>query len=146
MALALSTITDDFYSRAATDSAGATLRALLGATSSIIPADKLVRYAAGPASAMPTLALLAWRAGTVVGVGQGVTRFYFNWYAYDSQAREYFQINKIIAALLDLYPNWPRTIFPGFEITGFTVTQERPDSAVFNLPVRAISFQLTTRI
>jgi hypothetical protein len=144
VSLALSTITDDFYSRAATDSAGSTLRALLGATSSIIPADKLVRYAS--ASAMPTLPLLAWRAGVVTFASEGVARLYFNWYAYDAQAGQYLGINAIMAALIHLYPGWPRTIFPGFSIVQGSITPERPDSAVFNLPMRAITFQLTTRI
>lgn len=144
MSLALTDITSDFYARAKTDAAGATLRGLLGATSSIIPADWLPRYAT--ASALPTLPLLAHRSGTLAGAPQGVARLYFAWHCYDAAERQYIKINAVLAALLDLYPNWPRTIFPGFEITGFNVTQERPDSAVFNLPVRAITFQLTTRI
>lgn len=144
MSLALATIHDDFYSRAATDSAGSTLRGLLGATTSIIPADKLPRYAS--AATLPTLPLLAWRAGTIAGVPEGVTRLFFNWYAYDTPEKQYVRINPIITALLALYPNSPRGIFPGYEITGFNITQERPDLAVFNLPVRAITFQLTTRI
>lgn len=144
MALALSTIHDDFYSRAASDAAGAALRALLGATSSILPADKLPRYQT--AAALPTLPLLAWRAGTLAGAPEGVTRLFFNWYVYDTTEKQFYRINPIVAALLALYPNWPRGIFPGFEVTGFQVSQERPDLALFNLPVRAVTFQLTTRI
>ena len=144
MALALATIHDDFYSRAATESAGSTLRGLLGATSSMIPADMLRRYTT--AAALPTPPFLAWRAGTIAGVPEGVTRLFFNWYVYDLSEKQYVRINPILTALLNLNPNSPRGIFPGYEMTGFTITQERPDSAVFNLPTRAITFQLTTRI
>lgn len=143
MSLSLATIHNDFYARAATASAGATLRALLGATSSIIPADKLAR--ATSAAALPTLPLLAWRAGTIAGVPEAVVRLFFHWYVYDVSEKQYVRINPIVSALIDLYPGHP-VVFSGYAVTGIQVAQERPDLALFNLPVRAVTFQLTTRI
>lgn len=89
------------YSRAATDSAGNTLRALIaalgGGSSSIFPADKLGNLAGR------VLPYLVWKPQPVAGASESMRDVTASWFVYGAPNKGDLPLHQIAAALEDLY-------------------------------------------
>ena len=129
------------YTRLASDSAGATVRAALGSASSILPASSLARFAT--AVDLPARLLMAFRALDTTGNRRDGQREYFAWYLYDDAHYGYRRINDLIPLILAAYPD--EDALSDWYITANGASAERPDAAIFQLPCRSLTFTAFTR-
>lgn len=112
------------YSRAATDSAGAAVRALLGGASSVFPADKLGQVAG------VVLPWLVWRAGSVGGQSGEMRDTGASWWAYNTPAKGDHRLHEIAAALEALYGTQSVFAVTGGRLLVTFVGQPRVDQAL----------------
>jgi len=101
MSLDPASIYSSLYARAATDSAGAALRGLLG-TNGVFKADDL-----GSLSGK-TLPYLVWRDGGVGGPSATMRDVGARWFAYHRTDKGEYRLHQIVAALDALYGSTAR--------------------------------------
>lgn len=140
MALDAQAIHLAFFDRAATDAAGAAIRAALGAgAASVIHAERLRSY--GPGALMPARVLLAFRGGPISGASWERRGVALTWWIYDDPAQGYARINGLIPLIEAAYP------FDAIDrgkLTVISASAEISDSAL-GLLSRAVSFSFATR-
>jgi hypothetical protein len=129
------------YTRLASDSAGASVRAALGSATSILPADGLKRFAT--AVDLPSRLLIAFRGLERTGNARDGIREAFAWYLYDDDYYGYRRINDLIPLILAAYPD--EDGLSDWYLTANGASPERPDAAVFSLPCRSLTFTAFTR-
>ncbi len=129
-------VSSQFWARLASDAAGASVRAALGAgATSIIHADQL---AIEPRPARP---LLAGRGGQLTGQSGEMRQLWWRWWVYDDPTQMYWRINGLLPLIEQAYP---LHALPHGEIRVGIVTDERPDTTL-KLLTRSIQLIYTTR-
>ncbi len=130
MALDTKALTTSFFNVLASDSTGASVRAL----ASVIHADTLDSPPADP--------FVALRGGPISGARFDVRRLSFGWWVYDSEGRGYRRINDILALIEVAYDPF---ILTNCEVVQGDISQEIIDSALGNRLARSIAYTVLTR-
>lgn len=126
-----------FFARLKSDTAGAAVRALLGAgATSVIDAEDLKL----PLPAEPFVVL---RAGSISGAQGDIRQCVLTWWIYDAVPKRHVRINAILAAIQAAYPLYT---YPYGELRSTNISQEiSEDAAVGKRPSRSIQYTYTTR-
>lgn len=128
MSIDYAAILTALYNRAAVDLAGASVRALLGASGSLFAATDLT----AKADAKPRLARpwLVWRPGPVGGASGGMRDVAASWWIYDDLTAGDSDLNAITTALEALYGAESRFALSGGRISVTQIGQIADDDAL----------------
>lgn len=96
-------LTSAVYERLRSESAGAALRALLGADAASVLLAEDVRVEGLLVRQLPVRPLIALRRGAVPTIGRVVNRPIYTWYCYDDPAAGYGAIEALIQPLAEAY-------------------------------------------
>lgn len=137
MSIDYTAIYSALYSRAATDSAGATLRALLGGSSSLFERSQLANVAGR------VFPWLVWVAGGVGGQSGGMRDLNASWFIYAAPTDSTRTLHTIAAALEDLYGERQAIAFG--ELQGTFVGAPFVDTSLANAQGMEFRFQFLQR-
>ncbi|HEX9441326.1 MAG TPA: hypothetical protein VF909_16695 [Roseiflexaceae bacterium] len=147
MSLDFSALYTSLYARAATDSAGATLRALLGGASSLFRRTLLAANSDPNNPSRPALPWLVWSPGEVVGESGARRDVGCSWWLYvdpDAASSE-ATAHSITAAVDALYGHTARYSITGARTYVSFIGPIRPDATLGGLLGREIRITLTQR-
>jgi len=137
MALSPADITASFFAVLKSSTAGAAVRAALGAQgASVIPADDLK-------TAGLVFPLVALRAGPITGERYQPRACFFTWWVYDEAIKRFTRINQILPLIEAAYT--AHIIAYGRTDLAGGISQEIPEDRALGRPTRSITFTYTTR-
>jgi hypothetical protein len=138
MTISPATLLSDFYDVLATGGAGATVRASLGGSSSVISADDLA------VGALPTAPFVALRGGPIAGIyRRDANQMVVTWWVYDDWGGYKFSR---IDALIDLIANaYAENALAYASVRRINVSAPVRDQALGQRPVRSVVFQIGWR-
>jgi hypothetical protein len=147
MSLDLSSLYTSLYARAASDSAGATLRGLLGSASSLFKRTALAVNSDPSNPSRPALPWLVWSPDGVGGPSGAMRDLHAGWWIYldpDATSAE-ASAHSITAALDSLYGHTARYAISGASTYISFIGPIRPDATLGGLLGREVRVTLTQR-
>ncbi len=135
------TLQQSFYARLFSDSAGATVRGLLGSgASSIIVRDDL-----DPAN-VPARPFLVFATGPIAGAPDyDMQRMQCAWWVYDDPIRKFSRIDALILPIANAYPADDPTVIQYCDVRRLSVSQPTYDSKLGGRPARSLPYQVSWR-
>lgn len=131
------------FGRLKSDSAGAAVRAALGAgAASVIHAEELKKYSTTNGTPAPARPLLAFRSGPVAGSSYDMRVPLYTWWIYDDTEQGYWRINALQVLIERAY--YPPHCIPFAHIATANIGQET-DDPVLGWATRTLQLALTTR-
>lgn len=135
------TLQQAFYARLATDSAGATVRAALGAGA----ASVIVRDDLDPLN-LPARPFLVLAIGPIAGAPDyDMQRMQCAWWVYDDPFRKFSRIDALILPIANAYPADDPTVIPFCDVRRLAVSQPIYDSKLGGRPARSLPYQVSWR-
>lgn len=142
MSLDLASLSTSLYNRAATDSAGAATRALLGGASSLFKRQALAANSDSGNPSRPSLPWLIYDPGDLTGPSGAMRDLHISWWMY---ANDPDTLDAIASALDSLYGHTARYAISGARVSVSFIGSVRPDATLGGLLGREVRVTLTQR-